>query len=197
MQLADRMTDTTGWVASLSRRSFLRYAAVSAGLLTVSRLRLPSALAAPSSPVAGLQVLTPQEAAVLTAIVERMVFTDDPDAGMPAVQETRSIGTIDQALLQLDTSVQSQLRWLLTIFQWSPLLFQFKPKTFTGLSPHERDDYIRDWATSRVETRRLAFRALRNLSMLGYYSQDATWKGIHYDGPWAPRPRRNPSSTDD
>lgn len=127
---------------------------------------------------------------MLTAIVERMVFTGDADARMPAVQDTRAIETIDHVLLQLDPSVQSQLGWLLTIFQWAPPLLQLKFKTFTGMSPEERDDYIRDWATSNLETRKLAFRALKNLSMLGYYSQDATWKGIHYDGPWAPRPRR-------
>ena len=86
--------------------------------------------------------------------------------------------------------MQSQVGWLLTLFQWGPPLFQLKLKTFTSLTPDERDDYLRGWATSRSDTRRLAFRALKNLSMLGYYSQDATWKGIHYDGPWAPRARR-------
>jgi hypothetical protein len=182
------MTDTgrAGW---LSRRSFLRYVGVSAGLLMISRLRVPPAWGA-QSPAAGLTVLTPQQAAVMTAVVERMVATGDSTANMPAVQDTHAIETIDRALLQLDPSVQSQLRWLLMIFQWGPPLFQLKFTTFTGMAAQERDDYLDDWATSNLETRRLAFRALKNLSMLGYYSQDATWKGIHYDGPWVPRPRR-------
>jgi hypothetical protein len=58
------------------------------------------------------------------------------------------------------------------------------------MSPEERDEYLQQWAMSAVEVRRLAFRALKNLSMLGYYAQDATWKSLHYDGPWAPRARR-------
>jgi len=173
----------------LSRRSFLRYSAVTAGLLAVSRLRLtPPAIASQPAAVAGLHVLTPQQGEVLTVIVERMVFTGT--GNMPAVRDTGAIATIDQALLQLDPTVQSQVGWLLTLFQWGPPLFQLKLKTFTSLTPEERDDYLRDWATSRSDTRRLAFRALKNLSMLGYYSQDATWKGIHYDGPWVPRVRR-------
>ena len=171
----------------LSRRSFLRYTAVTAGLLAVSRLRVAPALAAPAT-ASRLRVLTPHQDAVLTAIVERMVFTGADN--MPAVRDTRAVETIDQAMLQLDPAVQSQVGWLLTLFQWGPPLFQLKLKTFTSLTPDERDDYLRDWATSRSDTRRLAFRALKNLSMLGYYSQDATWKGIHYDGPLAPRPRR-------
>ena len=89
-----------------------------------------------------------------------------------------------------DSSVQSQLRWLLTIFQWGPPLFRRELRTFTGMSAAARDEYIRDWESSRLAARQLAFRALKNLSMLGYYSQDATWKAIHYDGPWAPRPSK-------
>ncbi len=173
--------------AVVSRRSFLRYTAVSAGLLTLSQVRLgPVAVA--SLPDAGFHFLTPHEAEILTAIVERMVFAGEE--GMPAVRDTRAVETIDQTITQLDTAVQSQLRWLLQLFQWGPPLLQLKLKTFTGMSPEERDDYIRDWADSRFATRQLAFRALKNLSMLGYYSQDATWAAIHYDGPWAPRPRR-------
>jgi len=182
------MAETDGIFGSLSRRSFLRYTAVSAGLLSLSRLRALPALAAESVPAVGLQVLAPHQAEVFTAIVERMVFTGA--AGMPAVRDTRAIETIDQGLLQLDASLQSQVQWLLAIFQWGPPLFQLKLKTFTGMTPDERDAYLRSWATSRHRTRRLAFRALKNLSMLGYYSQDATWKGIHYDGPWAPMERK-------
>ncbi len=173
---------------ALSRRSFLRFTAVNAGLLALSRLRPAPALAAQAPTASTLRVLTGPQAAVFTAIVERMVFTSADN--MPAVRDTGAIATIDTALLQLDPAVQSQVGWLLTLFQWGPPLFQLKLKTFTGLTPDERDSYLQGWATSRSETRRLAFRALKNLSMLGYYSQDATWKGIHYDGPWAPRPRR-------
>jgi hypothetical protein len=172
----------------LSRRSFLRNTALTAGLLAVSRLRLTPAMAAQATQATELRVLTPPQADILTAIVERITFTGSDM--MPAVRDTQAIVTIDQALLQLDPAVQSQVGWLLTLFQWGPPLFQLKLSTFTGLTPEERDSYLQGWATSRSGTRRLAFRALKNLSMLGYYSQDATWKGIHYDGPWVPRPRR-------
>ena len=73
---------------------------------------------------------------------------------------------------------------LLIIFQWAPPVLQLKLTTFTAMSPDDQDAYIRSWQGSRSETRKLAFHALKNLSVLGYYSQDATWKGIHYDGPW-------------
>ncbi len=180
--------ETTRLVEALSRRSFLRYTALSAGLLTVSRLRAAPALAVTAANADGLRVLTPHQAEVMTAVVERMVFTGADH--MPAVRDTGAIATIDQVLLQVDPAVQSQVGWLLILFEWGPPLFQFKLKRFTGMTLEERDEYLNGWSTSRSDTRRLAFRALKNLSMLGYYSQDATWKGIHYDGPWVPRPAR-------
>jgi hypothetical protein len=175
-------------MAEVSRRAFLRWTAVSTGLLAVSRLRLVPALAATTSPAAGWRVLTPQQAEIFTVIVERMVYSGSPE--MPQVRETLAVETIDQALLQLDPAIQAQLSWLITLFEWGPPVLQFKPHRFTRLGPQEQDDYIRDWATSSVGLRRIAFQALKNLSVLGYYAQDATWKGIHYDGPWVPRPRR-------
>lgn len=173
---------------ALSRRSFLRYAAITSGLATLARLPASPAIAVAATPGDNLHVLNADEADVLTAIVERMVYSGDPS--MPAVRDTQAIATIDATLVELDEAVVSQLRWLLTLFQYGPPLFDLRFATFTGMSPEEQDDYIRGWANSRFQTRRIAFRALKNLAMLGYYSQDATWRGIHYDGPWAPRSRR-------
>lgn len=172
--------------AVVSRRSFLRWTAVSAGLLTVSRLRLAPAAAATSGVCA--PVLTPSQAEILTVIVERMVYSGAPE--MPPVRETNAVETIEQALAQLDPATRSQVSSLITLFQWGPPVFQFKLHRFTKLAPDDQDAYLADWATSHVETRRIAFQALKNLSVLGYYAQDGTWKGLHYDGPWVPRPRR-------
>jgi len=181
------MVRTRRLLPPLSRRSFLRYTAVTTGLLTLSRLRLVSAQASPAARP-GLQVLSAYQADVFTAITERMVYAGHD--GRPAVRDTGAIETIDQALLQLDRSVQTQLRWLLIAFQWGPPLLLLKMKSFTAMSADEQDTYIRGWATSASDIRKLAFHALKNLAMLGYYSQDATWPAIHYSGPWVPRPRR-------
>lgn len=172
----------------LSRRSFLRYSALSGGLLALSRVRVVPAAAAATESAAGLQVLSANEAEVFTVVVERMVASNDP--AMPKVRDTKTILAIDQALVQLDPSMQTQVHWLLRLIQWGPPLLMFRMSTFTGLSTNEQDEYLRGWASSPRELRRLAFRALKNLSMLGYYSQDAVWPALHYRGPWQPRPRR-------
>lgn len=169
---------------ALTRRSFLRYAAFTTGLATLTRLRAMPAAA--DTAEAELRIFSARQADVLNAVIERMV--DSGDSSMPAVQQTRAIEIIDWTLTHVDEAVQTQLQWLLTLFQFGPPIFDGRLSTFTSLSPEDKDDYIRGWANSRFETRRLAFRALKNLSMLGYYADDSTWRGIHYDGPWAPRP---------
>lgn len=177
---------------SLTRRSFLRYTAIAGGLATLARLPSLAPPAAAATAPAALHVLNADEAEILTAIVERMVYSGDP--AMPAVRDTQAVATIDATLLELDPDVVSQFRWLLTLFQYGPPVFDLSFSKFTSLSPELQDEYIRGWATSRFQTRRIAFRALKNLSMLGYYTQDSTWRGIHYDGPWAPRERRRPAA---
>lgn len=171
----------------ISRRGFLRTLSIGGGLLAVAQLR-PTSTRARAAVPSDLQVLSRPQAEVLTAIAERMVGAED--AGMPAVRDTGALFVIDQALLQLDANQRSQFLWLLPTFDWGAMAYRFHGKRFLSLAPDERDDYLRAWATSRLATCRLAFRALKNLSMLGYYSQDATWPRIHYSGPWVKRDRR-------
>jgi len=170
----------------LNRRGFLR---MTGGLLALSRLRALPALAE-SAPTTGgaLRVLSQRDARILSAIAERMTFTGDPD--MPRFGETAALPTIDGALLQLPPDVAQQLSIALLLFEYAPPLFLGRASTFTGLAPQWQDLYLDAWAGSRFATCRLAFQAFKNLSMLGYYSQDSTWPAIHYSGPWAPRPRR-------
>ncbi len=136
----------------------------------------------------GLQVLSTGDAAIFTAIASRMV--DSGGAGFPKVSETQTIHVIDQTLLVIDPSLQSQVRWLLKIVQYCPPVVIRRLSTFTSLSDAEQDDVLRAWSRSNYEIGRLGFRALKNLSMLGYYSQDVVWPFIHYRGPWAPRARK-------
>jgi hypothetical protein len=168
----------------LGRRRFLQLG----GLLLLGRLR---ALPAAAAPAAGLRVLAAGDAAILAAIGARMTRTGDP--AMPAFADTDALRTIDTALRVLPPDVPAQLSWALWLFEWGPPLFVGQPARFTRLPPDWQDAYLAGWAESRFHTRRIAFQAVKNLTMLGYYAQDATWPGIHYGGPWAPRPRRLPA----
>lgn len=177
-----------GFDPVIGRRTFIRATGFSTALLTVSQLRLAPPSLRATAEATGLRALSPGDARILAAIAERMVFTGDPE--MPRFRDTGGLRTIDTALLQLPPDVRQQLHWGLLLFQYAPPIFLAGFSTFTDLSEPAQDAYLRQWEQSRLRTLRLAFRAFKNLAMLGYYSQDVTWKGIHYHGPWVPRPRR-------
>ena len=167
----------------LSRRALLRRTALAAGFLAASRLRLPPAAAAAEVPTG--RVLSATQGAIMAAIAERMVSSASPD--LPRFGDTAGLATIDWALSQAHADVRQQLRWLLWGFEWGPPVFACRLTTFTRMGPEEQDAYLRGWVTSGSQLRLLAFRALKNLSMLGYYAQPSTWPAIHYDGPWLGR----------
>ncbi|HUI27235.1 MAG TPA: hypothetical protein VL403_14225 [Candidatus Kryptonia bacterium] len=177
--------------APIARRTFLRFAGLGAGLLTVSRLRLSPALAEVAQGALRnppLQILSPTDARILGAIADRITFTGD--ASMPRFADTPGLTTIDTALRQLPRDTVTQLHYALLLFEFGPPLFALRLSKLTDLSDAAKDAYLSGWEHSSYELRRVAFRAVKNLSLLGYYSQDATWQGIHYQGPWVPRPRR-------
>jgi hypothetical protein len=167
----------------IGRRAFLRATGMSAALLTISRLRAAPAAAAATA----MRVLSPGGARVMSAIGERITFSGDP--AMPRFSQTRALETIDAALRGLPPDIVQQLSWALWLFEYGPPLLLGKLSTFTGLTPEWQDVYLMSWEQSRFQMRRLAFQAVKNLAFLGYYAQDGTWKGIHYQGPWVPLPR--------
>jgi len=164
----------------LSRRAFLRGAGLAASLTAVGRLRTLPAAAAELAAL-GPRFFSDYETEILTQIVERMVDTGDPAA--PAVRDTRAVATIDALVATLDPAVSGQLPLALRLFEWGPLLFDFTLSRFTRMTPAEQDASLEAWMTSRLEIRRIAFMGLRNLALLGYWSQDETWPLIGYAGP--------------
>ncbi len=177
-----------GW-RRLTRRAFLRDAGLTASLAALAQLpagQLGCAAEPKDAPGSGL--LSPDETEVLTQIVERMVDSDDPRA--PAVRETGAIAAIDRLLGQLDPALTSDLPLALHLFEWGPIVFDLTFSRFTRMSAAEQDASIRCWMTSRLELRRQGYAALRNLAFIGYYSQDAAWRGIGYQGPLIARRTR-------
>jgi hypothetical protein len=162
-----------------TRRGFLSLAVASAALAAVARLPVASALSANGSETV---FFSEYEREILTRVVERMVETGAPEA--PAVRETRAIEVIDRLCAGLDPELSGVLPTLLRLVEWGPLLFDFTFTRFSKMSDAEQDASLRAWMTSRLGLRRRAFYALRNLSFLGYYSQEATWALIGYRGPF-------------
>lgn len=68
------------------------------------------------------------------------------------------------------------------------LLLSGIPKPFTGMSPAQRERYLRGWATSRIPQRRKAFQALKRLTTVTHYTTPGVAQTIGYPGPLGPPP---------
>ena len=164
-----------------TRRGFLRLAGAGASFAALAQIRAVPAAATEVRAHTGPSFFSPAEQEVLTQVVERMVASHEP--GAPRVRDTHTVGTIDALCGSLDPSVTQPLPTLLRVVDWAPFLFDLRLRRFTRLTPAEQDASLDGWMRSRFALRRMAFQALRNLSFLGYYSQEETWPLIGYAGP--------------
>jgi hypothetical protein len=124
---------------------------------------------------------------ILVQVVERIVDSGLPEA--PRVRDSGALASIDRLCLSLDPELVRPLPMLLQAVEWGPWLFDLAFARFTALGDAEKDASLRGWMTSRIALRRLGFQALRNLSLLGWYSQEASWPAIGYAGPLLARAR--------
>jgi hypothetical protein len=169
----------------LSRRGFLALAGSGAALGALARLPAAAARAA-AAPAEAAPFFAPAEIEILTRVVERMV--DSGAEGAPRVRDTRAVQTIDRLCLALDPELSRPLPALLRAVEWGPYLFDWTFARFSELDAAAQDASLRGWMTSRFALRRQGFQALKNLSFLGWYSQEESWRAIGYAGPLlAPR----------
>jgi hypothetical protein len=170
-----------------TRRGFLRLATASASLGALAELRaLPAAATCTAGEASG-RFFNATETEILTQIAERMV--DSGQAAAPRLRATGTIATIDRTCQQLDPALTRLLPTALQLVEYGPFLFDWTFRRFTQLGDTEKDASLAGWMTSRFELRRLVFKALRNLSSLGYYSQEESWPLIGYAGPLLRSPR--------
>lgn len=161
-----------------TRRGFLRLAGATTALTALAQLRvLPPAAADAAS---GERFFDAWETEVLTQITERMV---DSGGEAPPVRQTGTVASIDRLCRALDPELSGQLPLALRLFEYAPIVLDLSFSRFTRMSDAEKDASLRAWAESRLSVRRMGFLALRNLCLLGYYSQPECWPAIGYQGP--------------
>ena len=161
---------------SFGRREFLRRGA--GGLLLALGAALPRCSKGDDE-TGGRGPFTEAEREVLGTICARLL---PGGSRAPAAAEVDVAGRMERLLEELGAI--SDFRRLLALFEWSPWLFEARPGRFTRLSEERQDHVIRGWATSRLGFRRTGFVAIKRLAMSIYYTQEETWEGIGFPGPW-------------
>lgn len=170
----------------MNRRAFLKalvdVGALAPAMAALGGLPLTGVAAAETQPGG---MLDADESALLEAVIARMVETGVE--GAPTADEVGAAGAVEGVLAHLDPELVEQLRLALWLVDWWPAVGELRFARFRSLPSQQQDESLEGWRTSRLDSRRLVFHALRNLSMLGYWSQDQTWELIGYGGPWIGR----------
>ena len=102
----------------------------------------------------------------------------------PAASEVDVAGKIENLVSGLGPRAATDFRRLLSLFEWSPVLFDARPARFSTLSPDAQTEVLRGWVTSRLGFRRTGFIAIKRVAMSVYYAQEASWPAIEFPGPW-------------
>ncbi|HVI74379.1 MAG TPA: gluconate 2-dehydrogenase subunit 3 family protein [Anaeromyxobacteraceae bacterium] len=166
------------------RRSFLRRGLVGAALLALGgggwlatrKTRVGPSAAGP------LKVLSPQEAAVLLAVADRLV----PERqGFPRPRALGLATGMDAVVAMAHPATQLELKRLVRLFESAAagLLLDAQPRLFTESTPAQQDQRLRAWQTSRIALRRTGFHALKRLVYASYYASPETWSAVGYPGP--------------
>lgn len=126
------------------------------------------------------------EQQVVEALLTTICRADGDD--LPPVDAPALVPVVETYVLGMPIAQATNLRNLLLHWEYQPLIFGPRRARFSQLTEEERDANLSDWATTTQTARAAAFRGLKTLCMLAYWSQPSTWAAIGYTGPQADLP---------
>lgn len=135
-----------------------------------------------------LQVLSPEEAAVILALADRLI---PPRSGFPRPFQVDITGEVDRLIATAHPATQRDFKRLLRLFEnaLTGLLFERQLRTFTECTEEQQDLRLAGWAHSRLPLRRTGYRVIKRLVYTAYYTSSEIRTAVGYRGP-PPLPRR-------
>ncbi len=130
------------------------------------------------------QVLSARQALILAAAAEALLPPIPGQSDLISVAER-----VDRYALALTPAVRSELDQLFLLIEHGPTPLLFGLRRFTRMGPEDRERFLSRLA-GHGGLLAQAYRGLRDLCMLGYYQQPATWPAIGYEGPSVPEQPR-------
>ena len=136
------------------------------------------------------RVLDEWEAAVLAAAAGALIPDKPADLSPPGPSGLEVARNIDRFLEGMPEGMLLEIHGMFGLIEHGTLLGGFVQR-FTRLTPAQRRKClvnIRDRGGKFAQ----AFKGVRDLCLLGWYSDKRTWKSIGYDGPLLERPAPPP-----
>lgn len=164
----------------MGRRAFLKKSLVGTLVLSSSSLFLTSCALYPA-PEKELLFFSSKEFACLNAVCDALIPHDTEN--LPKPSEAGAVYSIEKLLVWIPEENQKQIKLLLNALEHAPFVFLFSRKPFSLQPLENQRKILSSLENSFLFFGRLAFQTLKMLVMMGYYTRDAAWKAIGYDGP--------------
>jgi hypothetical protein len=138
----------------------------------------------------GLRFLRRREVRLARAILD--AFVAHEDGALPDPTAIGALEELDRLLARLPPEDRRRARFLLLLVEWAPLLVAGLRgprfwRRFTRLGLAARREVLEALGTAWLLPLRAGYTALKALVMLAYWTRDAAWPAIGYDGPWLGR----------
>ena len=163
----------------IDRRTFLRGSAGGVAALAAATL-LPAGCAG-YPPVANLRLFSAKEFAVLEALADTFVPAAD---GVASATGLDVAGHLDRRLSVEPALVRKQLKQAVLLVEYGGFWWGPARARFTRMSPAARAQYMEEWMAADSAFRRQVGQLFRRAIIQAYYSDERTWAGIGYDGPF-------------
>ena len=183
----------------LSRRRFLQLGGVSGALLSTGAALIlrgggSEHYLSLHPPGVSPQTLSPKAFGILCVLCDRVLPAKDAaDPDRPDAREARIAERIDRELAFHTPKLQRDVELALHFLEHGGLL-HLSTRRFTQLPPLEQDALLRKLAEG-IEVERQVFGSLKLLAVFFFYSDDRSWKGIHYAGPQGMVRKRPPADS--
>ncbi len=105
---------------------------------------------------------------------------DPGETGLPDPEAVRATEVAIRYIQWMPEVTQHKLANLVATLEGGPLVLGPTRERFSALTPADRATYLRKWSESSLPPMRAAFHAVKQVAMMGYYSQPGTWPGIGY-----------------
>lgn len=127
---------------------------------------------------------------IFAAVGARLCEYDD---GLPPLEKTDALEAAMGFVAAMPPTTRVEFQSLLVLLEMAPFIFGPRRRRFTELTEKEQSAHLAGWEQAEILPRKGAFRALKSVVMMGYWSRPETFAHLGYSvakNPGIPQPQR-------
>lgn len=104
----------------------------------------------------------------------------DYEAPLPSVHQCGALEASLRFVQGMPPETREEFQSLLVLLEVAPYVFGPRRRFFSRLSREERACHLQGWESAQLAARKGAFRAMKSVAMMGYWSRPETFEHLGY-----------------